>query len=378
MGGGAIVGSPPVYTVGSLLVVEAVTNLHVGVGRGGGTVDLPVQRDEHGFPTIYASSLKGALKTAVIWAHLKTYKDYDKALRMANILFGPDPQPEEAFESSVAILDAVLAAIPARSLKGVYAYVTSPYLVGRVLDYVKLYMKLASSQLNPDLAQRLSKLVSDLTQVSSELKDDGCVCVGNCDVVKVKNLDDRVVLMEEFWLDCKKGHVGDGEENLLTPGDEPKKPLLILGDDVAREVVNRALIKMARVRIERETKTVKTGGLWSEEYVPARSRFVTVALFKRPPVSKLLKDLVKPSNEKQGEAKSNDEKQEKPNDEGFNDKKYLEALKKLGFVVKEETAEGVARSVKDMFLGLLKELNHYIIVGGHETIGKGIVRITPL
>ncbi|MFN7106133.1 MAG: type III-B CRISPR module RAMP protein Cmr4 [Pyrobaculum sp.] len=359
MEGKLLVGSPPVYTTASLLVVEAVTNLHVGVGRSGATVDLPIQRDEHGFPTIYASSLKGALKTATLWAYLKTGKDLDKARRVANILFGPDPEPEEAFESSVAILDAVLAAIPARSLKGVYAYVTSPYLVGRVLDY----MRLTSSQPLPDLTQKLSKLGGD-----------GCVCIGNCDEVKVKEVEGKVVLMEEFWLNCEGGVTfSEEEKKLLTLGGRLEKPLLVLGDDVAREVVNRALIKMARVRISRSTKTVEKGGLWSEEYVPARTRFVTAALFKRPPVSKLLVVGIK------GEGQDKGERQE------LDDAMYLKALKELGFIadVKEvadlaKVAEGIAQGVKNKFLELLQKLNYYIIVGGHETIGKGIVRITQL
>jgi len=47
-----------------MLYIKALTPIHVGVGRGEAThVDLPLQRDEFGFPTIWASSLKGAIKS---------------------------------------------------------------------------------------------------------------------------------------------------------------------------------------------------------------------------------------------------------------------------------------------------------------------------
>jgi CRISPR-associated protein Cmr4 len=48
-----------------LVFIEALTPLHPGAGRSvEGLADLPVQRDEFGFPTIWASSLKGAIKSA--------------------------------------------------------------------------------------------------------------------------------------------------------------------------------------------------------------------------------------------------------------------------------------------------------------------------
>ncbi|RLI32648.1 type III-B CRISPR module RAMP protein Cmr4, partial [Candidatus Bathyarchaeota archaeon] len=48
------------YKIGDLVLVRAVTMLHPGIGRSGAVVDLPVQKDNLGFPMIFSSSLKGA------------------------------------------------------------------------------------------------------------------------------------------------------------------------------------------------------------------------------------------------------------------------------------------------------------------------------
>jgi hypothetical protein len=48
---------------GKLFWLVALTAVHPGVGRSEeAQVDLPVQRDEFGLPTVWASSLKGADK----------------------------------------------------------------------------------------------------------------------------------------------------------------------------------------------------------------------------------------------------------------------------------------------------------------------------
>ena len=50
-----------------LMFIYALTPLHPGAGKaaaGGSPVELPVQRDEFGFPTIWSSSLKGVLRSS--------------------------------------------------------------------------------------------------------------------------------------------------------------------------------------------------------------------------------------------------------------------------------------------------------------------------
>ena len=113
---------PSTYLLSDLIVLRAVTPVHAGVGRAGGVVDLPVQRDEYGYPCIYSSSLKGALKAGLLQAFLKSLGGgsgaYHRALMAVQALLGPEPEEGESFESSVALLDAYLFAMPVRSLRG--------------------------------------------------------------------------------------------------------------------------------------------------------------------------------------------------------------------------------------------------------------------
>ena len=53
----------------------------------------------------------------------------------------------------------------------------------------------------------------------------------------------------------------------------PKFDIAVVGDDLSREVIDRSLLVQYRVRLNRETKTVAEGGLWSEEYVPQFTLF---------------------------------------------------------------------------------------------------------
>ena len=388
-----LVKSPSSYQLADLLLIEAVTHLHVGVGRGLGAVDLPVQKDENGFPCIYSSSLKGALKTAVLWAFLEKLKNAERARRAVEVLLGPEPrseealEAEEAFESSAALLDACLVAMPVRSLRGVYAYVTSPYLLGVLLSYIELLSAKAggfSQCAGQSSAKELYKDLKNLLKEAEQLNPGKCVCVDGglchrgCDSLRVSELGGKIVLLEEFWLESVKVL---GQSKLFCELGLDK-PLLVLHDDDAREVVNRGLVRLARVGLKRETKTVERGP-WTEEYVPMKSRFATVALYKKPPLSETL--AVKLAKPEEGEKEGEKSEESKKGDEA-----YVSALQKLGLLTEDDgkrvwekllqsdvvgASEVVAGSVRKALLDSLERLSWYVIAGGHETIGKGIMKL---
>ncbi|MEM1509651.1 MAG: type III-B CRISPR module RAMP protein Cmr4 [Thermofilaceae archaeon] len=364
-----MIRAPSTYQLADLVFIEAVTHVHAGVGRAGGVVDLPVQRDEYGYPCIYASSLKGALKTALLWALVKEKNDLTFARRAVEALLGPEPEPEESFESSVAVLDARLVAMPVRSLRGVYAYVTSPVLLRSFLEYSRLYGAVVGD-------------VEPLLKEAEKVNRGSCLCVGNKDQLVVSELEskselhNKIILLEELWLNPEPAQSG-GELSKALGLD---KPLLVLHDDEARHAIDRGLLRLTRVRLRRDTKTVEERGLWSEEYVPAKTRFATVFLFKKPPLTeKFVTSLLG----RQGEGEQGQQR--------VDDAAYLEALVKLG-LLNDSTRKGVeealqrndlagaaahlASSVRDRVKELLaNHLKGYVVLGGHETIGKGIVRL---
>jgi len=366
-----------------IVLIRTLTNVHVGVGSSGGIVDLPVQRDELGFPCIYSSSIKGALKTSLLQAFIGKHKNYAVARNAVSALLGPDPEEGESFESSVAVLDAYLLAAPVRSLRGVYAYVTSPILLRKFLERADLCSKLGRRVNEQDgnnfTSVRLLKAVEKLAKRAENISRDEAICVGDCKRVVMDQpeaLRGKVLLSEEFLLNIDSKAESMGQEvNLLYLLEVFRldRPLLVLNDDTAREVINRSLVRLARIRLRREKKTVEAGP-WTEEYVPVNTVFHTVFFYKRPPLtaSFIGKILGKESNEVDDEA-------------------YLEALERLGILRKGDleelgkmlgTPEGVAtlvEKVKESFWDVIDSaLKNFIIMGGKETIGKGIVELRRL
>lgn len=360
---------PSFYSAASLMVLRAVTPVHAGVGRTAGAVDLPVQRDERGYPGVYGSSIKGALKTALLYSFAKKLgSNYGKARRAVTALLGPEPGEPETFESSVALLDAYSLAVPARSLRGVYAYVTSPALLSRLCDGLELLASLSRPTYN---SLRCRKLVKELEEA---LERGKAVCVNGgagCDGLKVKDLGGRIVLVEEVFLEetgPPKGVKGWLSELAKVLGLD--RPLLALDDDTARVVIERSLVRYARVRLKRYTKTVEEGP-WTEEYLPPKTILHALLLFKRPPLtSGFVMQVVERGKQKEA-----------------SDEDYLEALERLGLLEKERVeevkresdplrkSERVAEAIKEVLKEHVGELGGYLVLGGLETVGRGVVKL---
>ena len=286
-----------------LLAISPLTPLHMGSGRSVGVVDLPIQRDTLGYPIIYASSLKGAFKS-----HLHRKGDTE-----AIKLFGPEPdENEEKYASPLSFLDAILLMLPVRVSAGNPIYVTSPLSAGRALDYITF-------------AETFSKASYDgIKEVLRKLKD-------------AKPHEDEIVLYGAAALDSKELFVAG--ERLKAGKASEEVPLEVLSglvpeayedfasvlgvvdEPVFLSLVERMMIRQTRVRLDRDKKTVKKGGLWTEEYVPPGSAFFSVLLFNG---------------------------------------KYAEHLRNI---IDVERSLGTITSLK------------YLVVGGKESVGKGVVKL---
>jgi CRISPR-associated protein Cmr4 len=109
-------------------LITAKSNLHVGAGSSNyGVIDNLVQRDAtDNFPTIYASSLKGAMRE---W-----FEDgLGKGKPAGDSLFGS----ADNGKSKVIFSDAHLLALPVRSNKRPYFMATCPYLIRKFLTIYK-------------------------------------------------------------------------------------------------------------------------------------------------------------------------------------------------------------------------------------------------
>ncbi|BCU68738.1 type III-B CRISPR module RAMP protein Cmr4 [Stygiolobus caldivivus] len=233
--------------------IHAVTNLHVGSGLSvEEEIDLPFQRDELGYPTIYASSLKGAIKSFL-------FKEFPNKRDVIYKVLGEDENPEGA--SLGTFLDAVLFAIPSRIVEinsarpHIWVYVTTYELLKKVKSYLESSSQLSNAYFS------LQNIIDNILS-----KEGVNIALGS----HLK----YAILNEDFYIELE---TFDVDIPYIT---DDNVPLLVLEDSKGREVINRSLIRVKRIRINRNTKTVETGGLWSEEYIPMRSIFFSVFLSK--------------------------------------------------------------------------------------------------
>lgn len=290
------------YTFCDLVFIRTLTPLHVGVGRAGGIVDLPVQRDLYGYPIIYSSSIKGALRTTCLKTKIGKCEE----------MFGTEPEITPSKPGKVMLLDAQLLLVPVRLLKGIYGYITSPYMLKKFNDYIQIK--------NEEQAKILSQLI---TKLESLLKVGNEVIVSSSEGISISTEGKKyVVINEEFWLEPKenreliKNVIDYLPEELKEKLELSKNKLMVVSDinDMSIQIVEKSLIRLQRIRLKREEKIVETGALWSEEYVPQNTIFYTLALY-------------------------------------------------------------ATNEVRNSFREMLRKTRNYLILGGSETIGKGLTKL---
>ena len=253
-----------------MIFLYTETSLHVGSGTSVGILDLPIQREKYtDFPIIQASGLKGAIRE---WFESKFKDDTDK--RKIELTFGPDKigSEEDAYASAVTFTDAHILLFPVRSLKGIFAYCTSP----TVLERFRRYVQIAESTINWDVPA----IPNDRTVLGVQ---------ENCDLA-----DDDQVLLEEYafkfmpeqnvseiasWLSQQAFPNGDEYKFWR---EKVKKSLLVLPDNAFRDFIKFSTEVQARIKIKNETRTVEKGALFYEESLLPDSLLYSLILVHDP------------------------------------------------------------------------------------------------
>ena len=252
-----------------VMYIYAETPIHPGSGATiSGAVDLPVQRERHTeFPLIQGSSLKGVLRNSACWVEInEKCKQCDKKSETAEqceIVRGIFGSPEGV--GGISITDARILAFPVRTLKGVFGWVTCPL----VLDRYKRDLHLAGI-----------KVTWDIPKLTSY--EEAKVC-------KNSNLAEEYVYIEDLQLKCNEDeNISKIAEEIIKalPDNDAygkikeklKKDLVIISNEVFRDLVFLTTEVATRIKINPETGTVKTGGLWSEEYLPTDTLMYSLIL----------------------------------------------------------------------------------------------------
>jgi CRISPR-associated protein Cmr4 len=301
------------YGGSSLYLLNTITPLHVGAGRAVGLVDLPVERDGFGLPTIPSSGIKGALR------------EHFRGNPFETAIFGQRVQEVESYAGALTILDALLVAMPVRSLKGVWALATSPFILRRLKEYM------SCANIDSREVENAINAFGGLTPNEVILSEGAR---------EIMEIDGNLIINEEFKLAIR------GESNELTELAKilhlPESYRLIgIHDNLVRPIVERSLLRRARIKLQPETKTVEGGALWYEEDVPANTVFATLIAYGKLRISD---DRIKELSEDL--------------------KKEAEGMKKDAGKVREYVESK-----------MLKNGLGYLILGGHETIGRGLVKL---
>lgn len=232
-----------------LFFVHALTPLHPGTGRGVGVIDLPVAREvATGIPYLAGSSLKGVLRDHCA----------EKDAPNCTNLFGPDTVNASDHAGAVQFSDQRLLLMPVRSLAGTFAWVTSPFILRRFAREHE-NVGLGTCPTLPDIGEEQIAIATTTTKL----------------VVR----HGRIVLEDlELQKDTHTTADAWGQKlgQLIFPQDTGwqtflQERLCLVHDDILNFLLETATELIARIKMNDDSKTVQTGGLWYEEALPAET-----------------------------------------------------------------------------------------------------------
>lgn len=248
----------------------AETHVHTGSGEADMSVDLPVIREATtDYPYIPGSSLKGALRYAVgrHWSRddavVKGSRQgfCDKVL---DVLFGRGGSGDEGGAGTLIVSDARLLLLPIRTLDGNFRYCTSPLILSRLVRDMRHSEMAEADELAgclPALLPALGRAVLKPDSPSEVFLEDIPFSAEKADSTAWKTLAD---CLDKFL--PKDAFYGDGLELRLT----------LLHDDDFKWFARYGLPVRARNALNEETKIVRNGALWYEEYIPPEAVFTVL------------------------------------------------------------------------------------------------------
>jgi CRISPR-associated protein Cmr4 len=238
-------------------LLHALSPLHAGTGHAADVIDLPIARMKAtGIPIVPGSSVKGVLRDA----RKNTPADkrnndnaWDEKVLAA---FGPDNNKAEEHAGALVVGDARLLALPVRSFKGTFAWVTSPLLLRLALR---------------DLGKSEEECpIPSLQPYNARLANDYCLHQSK---LYLQDLDiDAEVAADQNAAPAKWGELIKGIA--FATNDYFSMRFAIVDDETMSFLWDTATQLDQRVRIDEKTRTVASGALWLEESLPAETLLI--------------------------------------------------------------------------------------------------------
>lgn len=223
------------------------TILHCGSGQSVGIVDQPIIRERaSNLPIVPGSTVRGVLR-----AYIDTKKN-DQNPNLSQSLFGNEKSNVELNSAgALSITDAHLLLLPVRTVYGILAYATCPFILQRYKKDLKLDI-----------------------EVSTPTDGEALYPKGN------PNHKDNVIVLEDLDLKAKEcSSIQKWAEHIAetlyikdsSDCNDISKRIIILSDTVFSFLAETATEIRTRIRIKQETGVVDKGALWTEESLPAES-----------------------------------------------------------------------------------------------------------
>lgn len=237
-----------------LTFIHALSPLHAGTGQGAGIIDLPIAREKAtGLPFLPGSSLKGSLRARCT-----------DPQECRNV-FGPDAdaaQTENNHASSVQFSDQRVLLFPVRSLAGTFAWVTSPYILHRLIRDMKDAGLVLPAKAVPRIQDEKSCAVRG---AANKIQVDTSVYLEDLELENIQASDSEATFVWADWIArCVFPHEPAWQEML-------KERFCIVHDDVFSFLLETATEITARIKLKADAKTVEDGGLWYEEALPTET-----------------------------------------------------------------------------------------------------------
>lgn len=247
-----------------MFFLHTLTPMHVGVGQALGVIDLPIMRERSTqLPIVPGSAIKGVLRDELA---VTMEPAFQKLRAQIGAVFGPENigADSTAWAGAVAWGDAHVLALPVRSMAGVLALATSPFVLRRYARDAKFTGR--DTPAVPDIPAGRAWIAAD---------DHPCAHKGNGrKMIVLEDLDFEPQVRSEAgaWTEHLKSLLAGVEG-----GEELARRLVILPDDDYVFLAETATEVRARVRIDEDTRVVKPGALWYEENLPAETLLWGVA-----------------------------------------------------------------------------------------------------
>lgn len=312
------------FLASRILFLYAETSLHAGMGSGLGAVDMPIQRERQtGYPVIQSTGIKGALRQ---------YALGDDKDPMIQAVFGPDSDNGDLHAGSISVEDARILAFPVRSLSGVFVWITCADVLARFRRST-----IHPSRMDGGEYPNLPELIRDIPKGEAWTSSEKILLDGNAIVLEEYDYGAQFNKSAESWANTLADFAMPDEKIYQEYyRQRMRDSLVIISNDDFRDFVQYSTEIVTRIRLDKATKTVAKGALFTQELLPADTIFYAVVNATRLRVPSEHQDL-----------------------------KTLQG----------QTPTGQAEHVLNW---LTENLNSRIQIGGDETVGRGRVRLSWL